>query len=57
MSDTKCTHYLLRPYDMPEDEFEKIKESYTNKGNRVVVLAEGQKSIHEGLKSILLNHI
>lgn len=56
MAVIKNTRYLLRPYNMPDEEFEKLKKTYTEKGIRVIVLAEGQKSIHEGLQSLLLNH-
>lgn len=56
MAVSKTTHYLLRPYHMTDEEFNQLKESYTEKGIRVVVLREGEKNIHEGLKNVLLNH-
>lgn len=56
MAVIKNIHYLLRPYSMPEAEFEKLKKTYTERGSRVIVLAEGQRSIHEGLQTILMNH-
>lgn len=56
MAAIKNTHYLLRPYHMQDAEFEKLKKTYTERGIRVVVLAEGRKNIHEGLQNILINH-
>lgn len=56
MASNKCTHYLLRTAKMSNEEFEKIKENYRQKGIKVVVLTEGKRDIHEGLKGMLLNH-
>lgn len=56
MAGIKTIHYLLRPYHMSDEEFNRMKETYTQKGIRVIVLTEGEKNIHDGLKSVLLNH-
>ena len=56
MVKNKSIRYLFRTENMPDHEIEEIKETYVKKGIRVVVLTEGRKDIHDGLKRILLNH-
>lgn len=56
MASNKCIHYLLRTEKMTDEEFEEIKEKYRQKGIKVVVLSEGKRNIHEGLRGMLLNH-
>lgn len=56
MAGNKNIHYLFRTENMPDNELEKIKESYIKKGMKVVVLTEGRGNIHEALKGMLLNH-
>ena len=56
MANNRSVHYLFRTGNMPDDEVEKVKEMYAKKGIRVVVLTEGTKNIHDGLKGMLLNH-
>lgn len=56
MTNNRSVHYLFRTEQMPDHEMEKVKEMYAKKGIKVVVLTEGTKNIHDGLKGMLLNH-
>lgn len=56
MAEIKQTQYLIRPYSMQDEEFNKLKQAYKKRGIKLVVFSEGKRNIHEGLKGILLNH-
>lgn len=56
MEDLKGIQYLFRPRYMSEEELNKRKNEYRQKGVRVIVLTEGERNIHEGMNGILQNH-
>ena len=55
----KPTYYLWRNDFSSQQEFEEAKVLFLNLGFRVVVFLDGssEKNIHDGLKSLIKNHI
>ena len=55
----KPTYYLWRNDFSSQQEFEEAKVQFLNLGFRVVVFLDGssEKNIHDGLKSLIKNHI
>lgn len=55
----KPTYYLWKSSSQTHEEYENQRMMYTRLGFRVVTFHDGQadKDIHEGLKSLIRNHI
>jgi len=54
----KPAYYLWRNDFSTQEEFERIKETLTKLGFRVVTYLDGaqDKSVHDGLKQLIRNH-
>jgi len=55
----KPTYYLWKSSSQTQEEYERQKKMYIKLGFRVVTFQDGQADadIHEGLKSLIRNHI
>lgn len=55
----KPTYYLWKSSSQTLEEYESQKDMYTKLGFRVVTFQDGQADtdIHDGLKSLIRNHI
>lgn len=59
MSLHKPTYYLWRTNYVSQEEFESDREKYVKNNFRVVTFLDGEpdRNIHDGIKTLIKNHI